>query len=139
MPLTPEKRRAYEKAEYAIHGEPEIVLRVGERSAGLDALLAEANAASAAFISSANPYGELTNELENQAARRAFETVITASWGWFPGEGRDPDPGGEWPAEPSALILDIPLDEAMRIGRAFGQNAIVFVEKGRAPELVVLV
>ncbi len=28
--------------------------------------------------------------------------------------------------------------DAEAVGRAFGQNAIVFVEKGRAPELVVL-
>jgi hypothetical protein len=143
MPLDPAKRRAYEKADYVVFGAPEIVLHIGERSAALDTLLTEANATSATFISSDNPNGELANEFENQAGRRALETLLNASYSWLPGEGRDPNAGpdweGEWPAEPSALVLDMPIEEAIRIGRVFSQNAIVYVEKGKPPELVVLV
>jgi hypothetical protein len=36
------------------------------------------------------------------------------------------------------LAIGISRENATAAGRAFGQNAIVFVEKGRAPELVLL-
>jgi len=35
-------------------------------------------------------------------------------------------------------LIGIYRDNAQVLGRIFGQNAIVFVEKGGAPELVVL-
>jgi hypothetical protein len=52
------------------------------------------------------------------------------------GEGRDP--AGKWPAEPSVLAVGMSRHEAMVMGRSYEQNAIVFIEKGKAPELVVL-
>jgi hypothetical protein len=36
------------------------------------------------------------------------------------------------------LVLGIARAEAEALGREYGQNAIVFAEKGRAPELVLL-
>ena len=41
-------------------------------------------------------------------------------------------------SEPSRLVIGIYRDNAQALGRIFGQNAIVFIEKGGAPELVVL-
>jgi len=35
-------------------------------------------------------------------------------------------------------VVGIPRADAETVGRTFGQNAIVFVEKGRAPELVLV-
>ena len=55
----------------------------------------------------------------------------------YQGEGRDPE--GKWRAEPSVLIMGIPLAEAEALARKLEQNAIVWIEKGRAPQLVVLV
>ena len=48
--------------------------------------------------------------------------------------------GGRIVSEPerSVLVAGISRADAEIVGRAFGQNAIVFVEKGRAPGLVVL-
>jgi len=54
----------------------------------------------------------------------------------IPGVGRDPR--GEWPAEPSVLVLGISRREAEILGRSYEQNAVVFVERGGAPELVLL-
>ena len=48
------------------------------------------------------------------------------------------DPQGRWKPERSALVVGIPRADAEGVGRAFGQNAIVFVERGRAPELLLL-
>ena len=141
MPLDPEKRRAYEAAEYVVYGNrdgsaPDLLFRIGEPSPELDEMLDENEAKSAAFISAANPFGEPASEAENDNAYRAL-CNLASDYLCFAGEGRDP--ADEWPAERSLLVLDLPLDEARRIGAAFSQNAIVFIEKGRAPELVVLV
>src|SRR6266545_2088435 len=64
------------------------------------------------------------------------ETQTQAGYRCFEGEGRDPQ--GRWRPERSALVVGIPRADAEGVGRAFGQNAIVFVEKGRAPQLVLL-
>jgi uncharacterized protein len=132
MPLTPDLIEAYEKAHYALASGP--VLRVGERSAELERLLDVHNATAAAFVTAANPRGEPRSHAENAQAMAALRASLR-----FPsldGEGRDPE--GRWSPEPSVLILGIPRAEAEALGRRFEQNAIVYVEKGAAPELVLL-
>jgi len=46
----------------------------------------------------------------------------------FPGEGSGDD--GQWPPERSLLILGILRDDAIRLGRDFGQRAVVYGEQG---------
>jgi hypothetical protein len=137
MALPPDLQAAYENADYVIFGPPPLVLRIGEPSLRLDALLEAAEAASAAFITAANPHGERRSAEENRPAVTALNDLLSASgYPLYPGEGRDPD--GRWTPEPSMLVIGIYRDNAEALGRLFGQNAIVFVEKGGAPELVAL-
>ena len=137
MPLRPDLRAAYEKALYVVLGAPDLVIRVGERNADLDDLLEADGVETAAFLSAANPNGILQGQAENELARAALHQVL-ADEGCicYVGEGRDPE--GEWPAEPSILALGISRHEAEVIGRSYEQNAIVFIERGKPPELVVL-
>jgi uncharacterized protein len=114
MLLSPELIGAYEQAEYVVHDK--FTLKIGRRSAPLDALLEAQGAASAAFVTAA-----IEAELAHPFCR---------------GESRDP--AGRWPAEPSLLVLGIARGEAEALGRAHRQNAIVFADKGGAPELVLL-
>ena len=132
MPLTPQLIEAYEKALYAVQGGP--VLRIGERSAGLETLLDLQGDASAAFITAANPRGEQRSHAANEAAMSAL--CASLAWPYLPGEGRDPE--GRWSAEPSVLVLGISRADAEALGRRLEQNAIVFAEKGAAPELVLM-
>lgn len=137
MTLKQELIDAYLDADYVVFTDPELVLKIGEPSARLDALLEQAGAAGAAFVSAANPRGERRDDAENTAAASALDDLVAAAgYPRHPGEGRDPQ--GRWPAEPSLLVLGIYRDNAEALGRLFGQNAIVFVENGRAPELVLL-
>jgi hypothetical protein len=137
MPATPELIAAYEKALYVVFGRPELVIRIGEPNPDLDELLEAEGAANAAFITAANPRGVATSAWKNEIANAALvETQTKAGYRCFEGEGRDPQ--RRWRPERSALVVGIPRADAEAVGRAFGQNAIVFVEKGRAPELVVL-
>ena len=137
MALSRELLTAYEDADYVVFTKPELILRIGEPSPRLDALLEEAGADSAAYISAANPRGERRPEAANQASHSVLKDLVAASgYPHFPGEGRDPE--GRWAPEPSFLVLGIYRDNAELMGQLFGQNAIVFVEKGEAPRLLPL-
>ena len=131
-PLTPALIESYERALYAL--DSGMVLRVGVREPGLERLLENHGAAAAAFVTAANPRGEVQEPALNEAAMAALRSSLARPW--LPGEGRDPE--GRWRAEPSVLVLGITRVDAEALGRRFEQNAIVFVEKGRAPELVLL-
>jgi hypothetical protein len=136
VPLPPELLEAYRRTHYVVFGEPELVLRIGERSADLDELLEAEGAATAAFITAANPGGKKRGHWENEVANAALvRSQAGAGFRCFEGEGRAPD--GSW-TERSVLVVGISRADAEIVGRAFGQNAIVFAERGRAPELVPL-
>jgi hypothetical protein len=142
MPLDPALRAAYERAEYVVFGSPPVQFRVGEPSEVIEALMAMHRATCGAFVSSANTRGVATPENERRLAAfllRSQTDELTAAGKYrvFHGEGRDPE--GKWNAEPSVLILGIPRAEAEALGRRLEQNAIVWIEQGRAPELLVLV
>ena len=138
MALDPDLRRAYENAVYAIFASPGVEFRIGKPSDVLDAMMAMNRVRSAAFVSSATARGAAS--LENE--RRLADFLLRAqtaglAYRIYQGEGRDPE--GKWNAEPSVLIMGIPRGEAEALGRKLEQNAIVWIEKGQAPELVVLV
>lgn len=136
-PVTPGLIAAYERAEYVVFGIPKLVLRIGEPNADLDELLGADGATTAAYLTAANPRGEPQTETENEIAAAALhESQTAAGFICYAGEGCDPE--GRWPPEQSLLVLGISRKQAERVGRTFEQNAIVFVEKGRAPELVML-
>src|SRR5436190_2642836 len=136
MPLTRELLEAYRNAEYVVFVEPRIVMRVGEPNAELDALLAREGAGIAAFITAANPPGEPRAHAENAVATAALQHLVSAAgYPHYLGEGRDAR--GTW-AEPSFLVNGIYRANAEALGRLFQQNAIVYCEAGRAPELVLL-
>ena len=137
MPVGPDLVVAYLGAEYVVFAGPGLVLRIGRPNADLDALLEAEGADTAAYVTAANPHGRLAGKTENALAATALlEAQREAGYACFAGEGRDPQ--GEWPAEPSVLVVGISRTEAEVLGRSYEQNAIVFVEKGRAPELVLL-
>jgi hypothetical protein len=136
-PITPELIAAYEQALYVVFGKPELVLRIGEHNPDLDELLEAEGAATAAYVTAANPRGAARSAWQNEIANAALVELQTkAGRRCFEGEGRDPEK--RWTPERSALVIGISRTDAQALGRAFEQIAIVFVEKGRAPELVVL-
>ena len=137
MPLRPHLAEAYRRALYVVYGAPDLVIRIGERNAVLDALLDEDGADTAAHLTAANPNGELQDETANDLSCAALHQALAdAGYSCYLGEGRDP--AGGWPAEPSVLAVGISRREATVIGRSYEQNAIVFIERASAAELVVL-
>lgn len=135
--MRPELLAAYEKALYVVFGAPELVIRIGEPNKVLDALMDEEGADTAAYLTAANPGGELQDKRANELAGAALHQALAdAGYSCYLGEGRDPE--GDWPPEPSVLAIGISRHEAMVIGRSYEQNAIVFIEREKAPELVEL-
>ena len=136
MPLTPQLLDAYRDAEYVVFAEPPIVIRPGEPSEELDALLASHGATSAAFITAANPGGDRRPDTENAVANAALQNLVgAAGYPHYLGEGRDS--ARTW-AEPSFLVIGISRANAEALGGLFEQNAILYCEAGRAAELVLL-
>ena len=134
--ISREQIDAYQKADYVVFSEPQVVLRVGEKNPALDELIRTEGATSAAFVTAANPRGEKRSEKENGVANAALQSFVSAAgYPHFWGEGRDPF--GSW-AEPSFLVIGIYRANAEALGQLFEQNAIVFCEAGQAPELVIL-
>jgi hypothetical protein len=137
--MTPRAERiaAYTAALYVVFGEAELVLKIGEPNAGLEALLEAQNAASAAYVTAANPRGEPRDKAWNEAALDAMKKSLDQRrLRYRTGEGRDAQ--GLWTPEPSVLVFGINRADAEALGRQLEQLAIVFVEKGGAPELVML-
>jgi hypothetical protein len=74
--------------------------------------------------------------MENGVANAALQNFVAAAgYPHFWGEGRDP--GGGW-SEPSFLVIGIYRSNAEALGQLFEQNAIVFCELGKPPELIIL-
>jgi hypothetical protein len=137
MPIRPDLLAAYKNALYVVFGAPDLVLRIGEANEVLDALMDEEGAESAAYLTAANPGGELQDKGANDLSCAALHQILAdAGYACYLGEGRDPE--GDWPAEPSVLAVGISRREAEVIGRSYEQVAIVFIERGKAAELVVL-
>jgi len=136
LPLTDEQLEAYRNADYVVFADRQVVLRIGEPSAVLDELIGAEGATSAAFVTAANPRGEQRSDTENGVANAALQSFVAAAgYPHYWGEGRDPY--GSW-AEPSFLVIGIYRANAEALGQLFEQNAIVFCELGRAPELILL-
>ena len=134
--MSPEQLDAYRKADYVVFADRQLVLRVGEPNPELDELIGAEGASTAAFITAANPRGEKRSDTENGVANAALQSFVSAAgYPHFWGEGRDPF--GSW-AEPSFLVIGIYRANAEALGQLFEQNAIVFCELGRAPELILL-
>jgi Protein of unknown function (DUF3293) len=140
--LDPNLLAAYQRAIYAIFASPGVEFRIGQPSDVLDAMMTMNRVRCAAFVSSASVRGVATPENERRLADFLMSSQLddlstTAKYRVYRGEGRDPE--GKWTAEPSVLIMGIPRAEAEALGRRLEQNAIVWIEKGQVPELVVLV
>ena len=123
--MKPDLRLAYEKADYVFGG---MTFHIGEPCS----LPVETTAA---YITAANPHSKVKSPLENQIAHARLQSLV-AGYASHPAESRDPV--RQFPPERGLLVLGISRYDAMSIGRVLEQNAIVFIEKSRPPELIVL-
>lgn len=117
--------------------EEAIDLRIGRRSAALDALLARHRATTWAFLTAVNPGSKRLDDDENRRRTRRL-TAALARRGWPRRRGTGIDPAGRWPPEPSFLVLDADPDALVALASRYGQAAFVAGEVGRPARLVWL-
>ena len=126
---------AYRKTIFRVRvGSGHVDMRIGVQSARIDALLARSAADGAAFITAYNPHSRPTAKSANKAANASLRRDIgSQGFQFLRGEGRDPL--GEWPAEPSFLVLGIPFADAKALAKKHRQAAFVYVRRGKPPRL----
>ena len=112
-----------------------IALRIGQRSAALDRLLQQRGIRTWAFVTACNPHSARLPSWRNLARQRRLKALSRRlGRSTLPGASVGDDP--TWPPEASILVLGVSPERARRVGRIFGQNAIVTGRRGALPELV---
>lgn len=85
--------------------------------------------AALAIITAWNPGAARPGEAENRGANLRLEAEIARRGAtWFPARGRD---AAATHIEPSFAITGISPEDALDVGRQFGQAAIVYADGGR--------
>ena len=114
-----------------------LAIRLGEPAPALDSLLAAVGLTSWAFVSAANPHSRPASRADNERAHAALLAhVREGGWPVFEGLGLPAAPG--WAPERSLLVVGIAHRDALRLGREFGQNAILLGVAGAPAELAWL-
>ena len=129
-------RQAYLRTTYWVDAKPQpIAVRIGAHQPELDRLLSGFGARRWAFISAWNPRSMRVATWRN--ARRHRELIRTLKHQglrWLPGIGEGDDPS--WAPEPSVLVVGMSAPQARRVGRRFGQNAVVIGRLGGPARLL---
>ncbi len=112
-----------------------IRIRIGQTHARLDELLRDHQAVRWAFITAWNPSSlPLPSDENSERNERLREQLLAGVYPMFGGRGIGAHPG--WEPEESFLVLGISSEDAMRLGKRFGQLAIVVGEISGEAQLV---
>ncbi len=129
----------YWRARYCVGGDAPFVMRVGQYSDALRGLMEVNGCQTAAFLTAANPGGVKIPDTENlQAELRLASEITSRGFSVLPGIGLDDDKHSDWPGERSVLVLGISYQDAVLLGQAFGQLAILWCPATAVPELLML-
>lgn len=107
------------------------MLRVGRKSAWLDCWLAEAGEQHWVWVTADNP-GAVLDGAERNAAAQSVLLARLARWGLNVMPMSAVADAGDWPVEYGYLCCGVGVSKARRIGREFGQLAVLAgTRKGR--------
>ena len=128
--MRPALRAAFRRTGYEAGG---IVVRIGRRSAAMDALLRRRGARAAGFVTAWNPFSRpmppgWNRRLQAKLRQAARGAVLAEGWG----RGRS---GGRGWAEHHLLLAGDPRRITV-LARRFRQHAVVTVSPGRPARLL---
>jgi hypothetical protein len=130
------REAAYRATSYEVDdGAHRFALRVGARSAALDALLAARGARAWAWLTAHNPGGLRAHPAANDAAQARLEAALAVAGHAFL-RGASRSDAGDWPPEPSLLVPGLARADAVALARRFGQEAILAGVREGPVELV---
>lgn len=131
-----ELESAFRRTRYRVTtAEGELVLRVNQPEPELAALLHASDTHCAALLTAFNPGGRRQAPFRNHRAQRRLQRELEQQ-GYAMLRGRNEDPRGLWPAEPSLLVLDLHLPEAWELAAQHGQAAFLWMNESGVPWLV---
>ncbi len=135
--ISPDLDAAYRGTSYivAMPSGTRLTLKCGERSEALDRCLDDLGVAEWAFVTACNPRSTPLDAAGN-ADRMARLDAVLRDRGLASLAGSGQGEAGDWPAEPSRLVLGIGEADAVALGRLFEQNAILVGGRGQAARLV---
>ncbi|MDE3012219.1 MAG: DUF3293 domain-containing protein [Pseudomonadota bacterium] len=129
---------AYRRARYRVDTDPPFELHVDRYSPELAALLTAKGLGCAAWLTACNPHSRPLAAPDNATRQAALAATLTASGhATLNCSGEDPD--GKWPAEAGVLVPGLDHDEAVALGRAWQQNAVLWSGPDAVPRLVWIV
>ena len=106
-----------------------IYIRAGDMHPSLDRALEVRSVKTWAYITAWNPGSREFSRLENDMRHECLKNDLTRlGFQVFEGEGQPAD--SSWSPEQSLLVFGLSAQEAIAIGRRYGQNAIVVGESG---------
>jgi hypothetical protein len=127
---------AFRRTRYHVHArEGELVLRVDQPSPALARLLRTSGARCAAILTAFNPRGRMQAPQLNRLSQRQLGRELRRR-GYALLDGRNEDPRGHWPAEPTWLVFGLSLARAQDIASRYRQAAFVWCGVRGAPRLV---
>ena len=136
--VAPALAEAYRRTEFHVADRGwSFVLRHEEYSKVLEECHRALGVTCSAYITALNPRSEPRTQAENEAAQARLEAELAAG-GYSFLRGVGVDPSGQWPGEPSVLVLGISGGDAQRLGRAYGQNAIVVAGRDAVARVVMV-
>ena len=127
---------AYKNTTYLVYSPiGEIDIRIGVMNPLLQQLLLNNSSESWVFITAYNPYSVMQDAGVNTILNTQLEDYLSGKrYLFFKGIGVGDD--NSWEPEASFMVLDIRIEDAVKLGRQFKQNAIVVGVIGNAPELI---
>ncbi len=132
--MSTDLERAYRGTEYRVfYADGDFVLRIGEHSPELDALLHSFSETHWAYITPCNPRSAPLTDSDNANRLAQFRTENEIAYRLITGAGvgisRD------WPPELSILVIGIDRSAALSLATRWEQNAFVYGERGGVAEL----
>jgi len=135
--ITAELRAAYEATHYRVET-PDGLVTVKVGKIAPEQLWRDAKGVRPerwAIVSAFNPFSQALPEQQNRERHEELQRRLAANGRiCLPASGIDPEE--KWPAEKSLAILNLANDELDDLMLAFGQNAVVVAERGRAAYLL---
>ncbi len=113
----------------------DLCILVGERSPRLDALLESKGHQSWAYITAHNPNGQrASNSANDHAQNELAQELSSQGLVSYPGEAQADI--GDWPPEPSLLIIGVTEPQALELGGRYEQAAVVVGDSNRPARLL---
>ncbi len=135
--VKPELLEAYKRTEFIVDlPDRQTVICHGQRNSVIEQILSQHTTKAGAIITAHNPGSRRLSDGENcERHRLLIADVEKQGFAYLTGRGIGED--HDWPAEESVFVIGTTHDQATALGKKCGQLAIVWIEIGKAAQIVL--